>query len=123
VMQHEERMAGDVTRAQAEETARKLLEQLAKIDDTARVEALGNVDVTAGVAIYVVESMTRIIGGFYVITDVHTWDKSGVHRMQLTISADEELPRLDYDEPAVIKAKTAAKAGTDYSAILARLDE
>lgn len=120
LMQHEERLSGDTTAAQAEETARQLLEQLAVIRDTARVEALGNIEVVAGASVYVVESMTKIIGGFYVILDTHTWE-SGAYRMSLEVSADEGLPKLEYDEPDVIKTKKANGVG-DYKEALDRLE-
>ncbi|MGF9711618.1 XkdQ/YqbQ family protein [Paenibacillus naphthalenovorans] len=120
-MQHLERMGSDAKQAEVAQLARQLLDQLSKITDEARVEALGNVEVTAGTAVYVIEEMTRIVGGFYVITDSHTW-RNGVHRMSLTVSGDESLPRLDYDEPPAAKQKKKKGANKDeYAAALARL--
>ncbi|WP_010495086.1 XkdQ/YqbQ family protein [Paenibacillus elgii] len=122
-MQHLEKMSGDVTRAQVEQTARELLEKLSKIKDDARVEALGNTEITSGTAVYVIEPMTSIVGGFYVVTDSHTWEK-GVHRMSLTISGDEGLPQLKYEEPPASKKKKKSDGGAgQYASALARLGE
>jgi hypothetical protein len=120
LMQHEERVSGDVTDAQIEETARKLLEQLATIEDTARVEAFGITEVTAGTSVYVVESMTRILGGFYVIVDSHVWE-NGVYRMTLEISADEGLPTLEYTDSEA--QKKVSSINDKYRDALDRLGE
>ena len=66
IMQHLENVDPDMTASQVQQRAKELLAQLGTIDDEARVDALGNPEVTAGTAIYVRESMTGIVGGFYV---------------------------------------------------------
>lgn len=122
VMQHLEVVDMDATQSAVEQKARQLLEQLAKINDEARITALGNVEVTAGVAVYVRESLTRIVGGFYVISDAHTWS-NGVHRMELLVSGDESLPQLEYEETErEQKAKTDGLTA-DYAAALSHLGE
>lgn len=97
MMQHIDHMDSNATQSSADQMARETLSELSKIKDTATVEALGNVDVTAGAAVYVIESLTQIVGGFYVITDSHTW-QNGVHKMSLSISGDESLPTMKYED-------------------------
>lgn len=97
IMQHVEDTDSDRTPSQVEELAHTLLHDLGKISDETSVEALGIDDVIAGTAVYVRESMTRIVGGFYVISDTHTYE-NGSHTMSLRISGDEGLPALDYEE-------------------------
>lgn len=97
LMQHLETVDSDSSQSQIEEIARQLLEDLARISDEASIEALGNVNVVAGTAVYVVEPLSGIMGGYYVVTDEHTWT-NGVHRMRVTLSANEALPTLKYSE-------------------------
>lgn len=118
LMQHYESVDSDKTQAEVDELARRLLEDLGKISDDARLTAVGNNDVIAGTAVYVREAMTSIVGGFYVITDSHTYE-GGTHRMSLTISGDESLPTMYYDEPDEAAKKSDQNA--EYSAALAQL--
>lgn len=96
-MQHVEEVNEEKTRSQLRQLARQLLNDLATIDDEARITALGIDEVTAGTAIYVKESMTGIVGGFYVSDDQHNF-ANGAHGMSLTLSATDDLPRLEYEE-------------------------
>lgn len=126
LMQQVERLSVEATQSRAEQLAQETLKELAKVKDEARVEALGNVEVTAGTAVYVIESMTAIVGGFYVITDSHTWSSNGTHRMALTVSGDESLPTLRYEElDDALTERTSKKKSTGLSeadaAALARL--
>lgn len=98
IMQHLENADSDLNQSQIEQLAAKLLDDLGKINDEASVEVLGNVEVTSGTAVYVKDSLTNIVGAFYVITDSHTFS-NGIHRMSLTISGDESLPKLEYEPP------------------------
>ncbi|WP_028553153.1 XkdQ/YqbQ family protein [Paenibacillus sp. UNC451MF] len=98
VMQHLEHANSDMNMSQIVQMAERLAQDLGKIKDEARVESIGNVEVTAGSAIYVRDPMTRIVGAFYVITDSHVFEK-GSHRMSLTLSGDEGLPQIDYEQP------------------------
>lgn len=95
-MTHVEHVDKDVKKAEAQQLARELLKQLATIDDEANVTCLGINDVVAGSAIYAKEQMTGIIGGYYVITDSHTF-QGGLHTMDLKLSATDELPKLEYE--------------------------
>jgi hypothetical protein len=97
-MQHLENADPDMTRAQIEQMARKLLADRNVVSDESNVTALGNTEVTVGTAIYVKERLSGVIGGFYVITDSHTWE-SGNYKMTLSVSADEGLPKLEYVAP------------------------
>ncbi|TLS53397.1 hypothetical protein FE782_03755 [Paenibacillus antri] len=93
-MQHLEYVDGDATKSQVEQLAKQRLKDLAVIDDEASVDALGNIDVVAGAAVYVREPMTGIVGAYYVSADVHTFE-GGVHRMNLTLTATDDLPTLE----------------------------
>lgn len=97
VMQHVEKPDQQMSKSQMEQLAKQLLRDLGTIDDEAQVQCLGNVEVTAGSAVYVYESMTGIIGGYYVSSDDHTYE-SGSHRMSLTLSATDDLPKMEYKE-------------------------
>lgn len=118
LMQHIERADSDLKHSQIAQMAAKLLDDLGKIRDEASIEAIGNVEITAGTAVYVREALTQIIGGFYVITDSHSWS-NGTHRMSLTISGDESLPRLEYEDPeADAKKKKGAAKPDVYDRII-----
>ncbi|NOU98488.1 hypothetical protein GC097_00410 [Paenibacillus sp. LMG 31457] len=124
LMQHIDHMDSSATQSSANQMAIELLKELSKTKDEAHIEALGNSEIVAGSAVYVIESMTSIVGGFYVITDTHTW-ANGVHQMELSISGDESLPMLNYaDLEQVTTEKTRKKdEGNNYSKELALLGE
>jgi len=117
IMQHLENVDPDMTASQVQQRAKQLLAELGTIDDTARVDALGNPDVTAGTAIYVRESMTGLVGGFYVSVDSHTFS-GGTHRMSLTLSATDDLPVMEYEEPPEEKRKRRKGADDKVDFIL-----
>ncbi|MCP8970046.1 XkdQ/YqbQ family protein [Ectobacillus ponti] len=96
-MQHLEKVDGDMTKSQMEQRAKQLLKDLGTIHDEARLEAIGIDGVTAGMAVYVKESLTGIIGGYYISTDEHTFE-NGKHTMSLSLSATDDLPELAYEE-------------------------
>lgn len=112
IMQHLENADPDMTRSQIEQLARQLLADLGTIDDVATIEALGNVEVTAGTAIYVRESMTGIVGGYYVSTDEHTF-QNGKHTMSITLSATDDLPTMEYEEPPEKKSRKGGVSVVD----------
>lgn len=97
-MQHLESVDSDMTKSQMEQRAKQLLKDLGTIHDEAKVDAIGISDVTAGMAVYVKESMTGIIGGYYITTDDHSFE-NGKHTMSLSLSATDDLPELEYEEP------------------------
>lgn len=112
VMQHLERVDPDMTRSQVEQRAKQLLVELGTIDDNAQVDALGNAEVTAGTAIYARESMTGLVGGFYVTADTHTF-ANGNHMMSLTLSATDQLPRMEYEPPPEPKKRKRRTSDDD----------
>lgn len=98
IMQHLERANSDLNQSQIEQLADRLSQDMGVIKDDASVEAIGNVEVIAGCAVYVRDALTRINGAFYVITDSHKFE-NGIHKMSVTISGDESLPQMEYDQP------------------------
>jgi hypothetical protein len=98
VMQHLEKAKQDMTKSQIEQLAKQLLKDLATIDDEARVQCLGIDEVVAGSAVYVKEAITGIVGGYYVSSDEHSFG-NGSHTMSLTLSATDDLPKMEYSEP------------------------
>lgn len=99
-MVHIERVQ-DVKESEIKQLAKQRLKELATINDEATVVALGIDDVIAGSAIYAKESMTSIVGGYYVSADKHSFS-NGLHTMSLTLSATDDLPRLEYTETEAI---------------------
>ncbi|MEW9697939.1 hypothetical protein [Paenibacillus sp. SI8] len=115
LMQHVETADSDAKQSEIEQMARELLDQLGKISDEAGIEALGNVEVTTGGAVYVREAMTGIIGAYYVSTDTHTFE-DGSHRMSVTLSATDDLPTMEYEESdAEKKAVKTPIDSADYA--------
>ncbi|RSL28986.1 hypothetical protein D7Z54_33580, partial [Salibacterium salarium] len=80
------------------QTADQILADLGTIDDEGSVTLLGHPDIVSGTAVYVREPMTRILGGFFVTSDKHTFSPSGLYELDIDISATPELPTLEYDE-------------------------
>lgn len=102
-MQHYEAISDkDVTKSDLQQKARELLKSLGTIDDEASISALGIDSVISASSVYVKESMTRIVGGYYVASDSHTFS-NGVHEMSIKLSATDDLPRLEYEEKEAIE--------------------
>jgi len=99
LMQHFEMADSDMKKSQLDQLAAQRLKELAKVNEEISVEALGNVEVVAGTAVYAFESMTKLAGGFYVTADKHSFE-DGVHRMDITLSKTEDLPEIEYEEVA-----------------------
>src|SRR5690625_1490647 len=97
----EEYSGNSVSRSEVKQAADRKFRELSAIDDEASVSGLGIDSVTAGSAIYVVEKMTGIIGGYYVSADTHTYT-GGIHEMSLTLSATDDLPTLEIQEGDVV---------------------
>ncbi|AZU61080.1 XkdQ/YqbQ family protein [Neobacillus mesonae] len=102
VMQAVEQMDEKATKSQVEQRARTLLKERGVIDDQATVEVLGIDDVITGSAVYVKESMTGIVGGYYVTSDSHTYS-NGVHTMTLELSKTYDLPKIEIEKEALGK--------------------
>lgn len=97
VMQHLEKPEKDMTKSQMEQRAKQLLKDLSTIEDQAQIECLGIPDVVSGSCVYVKESVTGILGGYYVSADEHKFE-SGSHTMSLTLSATDDIPKMEYKE-------------------------
>lgn len=120
IMQHLESASGDVTASSIQQLAKQLLSQLGTIKDEARLRGLGVSEVISGTAVYVYEPMTGIQGGYYVSSDSHTWE-SGAHTMDVTLSATDDIPRMEYEPPneeKPSKAKTTGKRKAKEPAIV-----
>ncbi|MFD1135575.1 XkdQ/YqbQ family protein [Paenibacillus urinalis] len=96
-MQHTETADSDSNQSQINQLAAQKLKELSKPNEESTVTALGLVDVVTGSSVYVLEDMTKLIGGFYVTADTHTFE-NGTHLMDVRISKTDDLPQLDYVE-------------------------
>lgn len=116
LMQHYETTSTKKTESEIKQLAKELLADLGKISDEAKLTCLGFSECTAGSAVYVVEKMTGIVGGFYVTADTHKFE-GGKHTMDVTLSATDDLPELEYEPPQentdTTKKKTTSKASSD----------
>ncbi|MEC0370053.1 XkdQ/YqbQ family protein [Paenibacillus chibensis] len=106
LMQHLEQADSKLNKSQIEQLAKTRLKELAKVNEEVTVEALGITEVVAGSAVYAFESMTDLVGGFYVNADTHTFE-NGAHTMSVTLSKTDDLPKLDYEADS--EKKEAAK--------------
>jgi len=97
VMQHVEIMDEKATASQVKQRAANLLAEMAVINDQANVDAFGIPEVITGTAIYVVEPMTGLVGGYYVSNDTHTFE-GGLHTMSLELSRTYDLPPIEIDK-------------------------
>ena len=104
LMQHFESASGDLTSAGVKAMAKQLLKELNVVNDEATLSGIGNDEVVAGASIYAFDKMTGVQGGFYILTDSHTYS-GGLHTMSLTLSATDELPTMEYTEPEDADAK------------------
>ncbi|MGF7045679.1 hypothetical protein J2T13_000139 [Paenibacillus sp. DS2015] len=116
LMQHVESADSRLKKSAIDQLAKERLKELGKVTEDVTVEALGITEVVAGYAVYAFESMTRLVGGFYVNADTHTFE-NGSHRMDVTLSKTDDLPKLEYEEPEQFeKAKTAKKKAKEKTA-------
>ncbi|WP_239613949.1 XkdQ/YqbQ family protein [Cohnella mopanensis] len=106
-MQYVERADMSLNKSQIDQLAKQRLKELGKVAEEVSVEALGISEVIAGVSVYAFESMTEIVGGYYVTADSHTFE-DGVHRMEVTLSRTDDLPKLGYED-AFDEVKAAKK--------------
>jgi len=99
IMQHLENVDKDATKSQINQLAKQLLTDLGTIADEASLECLGISNVISGKSVYVKESMTGIVGSYYVSSDSHVFENSN-QTMSITLSATDDLPRLEYEKEA-----------------------
>ncbi|UYO03012.1 hypothetical protein [Paenibacillus sp. PSB04] len=97
VMQHLDKPEQSMTKSQMEQRAKQLLADLGTIEDQARIDCLGIPEVISGSCVYVKESVTGILGGYYVSADDHRFER-GNHTMSLTLSATDDIPKMEYKE-------------------------
>jgi cell wall-associated NlpC family hydrolase len=98
-LMREKQNDSDKTDAQLKPIATTLLKELNKVATESNVDAIGHADVYAGTTVQVTEKMTGLSGGFYVITDSHQFDPSGMHTMSLKVSKTLELNEINYEAP------------------------
>lgn len=81
---------GNIKSAEAQTIAKNLLKELGRISREASITCLGLDDVEAGTAIEVRESLTGLIGTYYVDTDEHEVT-NGQHTMTLKLNWTDEV--------------------------------
>lgn len=83
----------DATASEVKQAADQRFKELTTIDDEAKVSALGVNGINCGMAVYVIDEMTGILGAYYITHDSHTFS-NGMHQMRLTLTATDDLPKL-----------------------------
>lgn len=104
VMQHYEHNSDVKSAAKLKPLADRLLTELSKPKQEFSVNALGDIDIVSAMTVIADEAMTGIRGAFYVASDSHKFEASGLHTMSLTLSRELELPRIDYEDPTESKS-------------------
>lgn len=97
---------GDRNDAQLKPIADALLKELNTVAKESSVEAIGNMSVYAGKQVVVREKMTGLSGGFYVISDKHSFEPNGMHTMSLEVKRSLELTEIEYEPPEDPKKAT-----------------
>lgn len=87
----------DINSHEANTIAKNLLKKLGKVSKKASISCLGIDDVVAGSAIEVKESLTGLVGTFYVDTDKHKFE-NGQHFMDLKLNWTDEVANKEYTE-------------------------
>lgn len=91
------RQEGNIKAGEAQVMAQNLLKDLGKVSREAGLSCLGIDEVQAGTAVEVKESLTGLIGTFYVDTDEHTL-QNGQHTMQLKLNWTDEVATQEADK-------------------------
>lgn len=91
------RQEGNIKAGEALIMAQNLLKDLGKLSREASITCLGLDDVEAGIAIEVKESLTGLVGTFYVDTDEHTVE-NGQHMMNLKLNWTDEVATKEAPE-------------------------
>lgn len=97
LMTHLENMDETASASQVKQRALALLKEMNAQQDEATLTAVGISDVITGAGVYVKESMTGMLGGYYVAADTHTFS-SNQHLMTLDLVRDLEMPILEVSE-------------------------
>lgn len=98
-LMREKQNDSDKTDSQLKPIATALLKELNTVKKESNVEAIGDSSIIAGKMVQVSEKMTGISGGFYVITDSHSYSPNGIHKMSLKVSKQLELNEIEYEPP------------------------
>lgn len=88
---------GNITTGEAQTIASNMLKDLGKVTQEASVECLGLDEVEAGAALEVKETLTGLVGTYYVETDDHTV-KNNLHTMNLKLAWTDEVATKDAPE-------------------------
>lgn len=80
----------NIETGEAQTMAANMLKDLGKLSKEAAITCLGLDDVEAGIAIEIKESLTGLVGTFYVDTDDHTVE-NGQHTMSLKLNWTDEV--------------------------------
>jgi murein DD-endopeptidase MepM/ murein hydrolase activator NlpD len=91
-----------------------LLKELNKVKTESNVDAIGDSSIIAGKQVQVSESMTGISGGFYVLTDSHTYTPTS-HTMSLKVSKTLELNEIEYEPPDTTSTSSSSKSTTSVA--------
>lgn len=86
------------TQSAVDSIAAEKLRELCQLRRDGRITALGLNSLEAGDAVYVIDSETGLIGGFYVESDEHKVSNRH-HTMDISLAWTDELPSLDYTPP------------------------
>lgn len=98
-LMREKQHEGEKVNSKLKPIANALLKELNKVTKESNVDCFGEKSIVSGKMVQVSEKMTGISGGFYVLTDTHTFDPNGLHRMSLSVSKTLELNEIDYEAP------------------------
>lgn len=109
IMQHYEHNNDVKTTSKLKPLADALLAELSKPKQEISVTAIGDIEIISATTVVVDETMTGIRGAFYVASDSHKFDASGMHTMSLSLSRELELPRIEYEAPEEPKPKKEKK--------------
>lgn len=109
-LMREKQDQSDNTDTQNIPVAKQLLKELNKVTTESNVDALGDSSIIAGKQVVVTEKMTGLSGGFYVITDSHTYSMSGNHTMSLKVSKTLDLNEIEYEPPDDTTSSSSTKS-------------
>lgn len=99
----------DLTPSRAQTRANKELKERNKPQIDIDISSIGIIEVIAGRGVYAYDGMSGLSGGYYVLSDTHTWDDNGTHMMDVTLSATDELPIPDLSDSELDELKGIVK--------------
>jgi cell wall-associated NlpC family hydrolase len=111
-MQHYEHNSSVSTASQLKSIATGMLSVLSKPDIEMSVEVLGIPQIVSGTALIVQDALSGLTGGYFVLSDNHSFDSKGVHTMSLNLSKTLDLPFMEYEPPEEPAANSAINDGS-----------